>query len=881
MRTISRLFAAVVVALVGAGWSTLAAARAQVARTPPPPIDGQLGHIEKCEDFFVDSVLSPLGDLFPQVQLIPLLGTLFHDNDVPDMVWVRVNQGVEATYPKFRNVTGVVAESPDVGDYPNGGFRQTGFFLEALRSPLGDEAVVNFEDFPDVHDSHDMNFFLKLDEDPAQADVISSFGIDSSGRSPGEDGFKPDTIEVEWETGILTSQLRGDGRFFPRWAWPLPGDRVWANGYWIFDCGHPVESTQLVPNTPIPLHAQGVRTEIHPPRAIASMRRRLVTPPAQFRDEPAHPIPATVADLYIHGRAGVVVDLLECGGRVILDNRTCQTRTGETPRGRDSSQGDPGHDIALDHVGIPIAEDFQFVVCMPPMPRGGPESPTPIVWQQRVTPDDTLAIPARFVLQDATGACAGPGYTKQVLVTVPLAGRRGITPDDVYARRIFAGWTRSPLPLRRLRVTVESLTLVDDMDHDGLTVGSDDCECAWFWTSVDKAPEKVRRLSDFADPNKDMNDLGDGKTISLLGATWNVLISDNEPFILRTFGFDGGVGEDANDPTQDCFDDHFGHHDLGAHVNFSLLNFPDLCYGGLALVSSQNMIDDPFDVIRHEFTAAEIHNLLGPWPEGGSASVTLESPMRCEVKYGFPGQANAPSKKVPCVSKEHGIAIVEAETHQVALDARTYHQYELAVRLEVLPTDSDADGVNDNDEVFTYGTDPLSTDTDHDGLTDGDEVHRYFTDPLLADTDADGLSDAAEVITHHTDPRDPDSDHDRLRDGLEVTLGMNPLDPDSDDDGLPDGRDPLFVKRAVSALPAAAFRAPENRNMLLARLTDDEVRVKNGRIAQAVQNLEVQKGRMDGCAAAGHPDDDDWIIDCAAQQKIRQLIDLLIANLGL
>ncbi len=62
---------------------------------------------------------------------------------------------------------------------------------------------------------------------------------------------KNDDIECEWDTAFL-----------PRWAWPQVGQRVWIVGRWIYDCGHP-ENNQH-------------RSELHPPKAVASFRTEAV-----------------------------------------------------------------------------------------------------------------------------------------------------------------------------------------------------------------------------------------------------------------------------------------------------------------------------------------------------------------------------------------------------------------------------------------------------------------------------------------------------------------------------------------------------------------------------------------------------------------------------
>ena len=99
---------------------------------------------------------------------------------------------------------------------------------------------------------------------------------------------------------------------------------------------------------------------------------------------------------------------------------------------------------------------------------------------------------------------------------------------------------------------------------------------------------------------------------------------------------------------------------------------------------------------------------------------------------------------------------------------------EYAARTDPVDPDSDDDGLNDGDEVDTYGTDPADADSDDDGLNDGDEVDTYGTDPADADSDDDGLSDWDEVNVHGTDPLDEDSDDDGLSDYAELLPGLGP-----------------------------------------------------------------------------------------------------------
>ena len=104
--------------------------------------------------------------------------------------------------------------------------------------------------------------------------------------------------------------------------------------------------------------------------------------------------------------------------------------------------------------------------------------------------------------------------------------------------------------------------------------------------------------------------------------------------------------------------------------------------------------------------------------------------------------------------------------------------------------DSDFDGVADVDEE-AYGTDPSNPDTDGDGLQDGDELFSVGTDPLSADTDGDGILDGEDPDTGSG--QGADSDGDGLDDETEQYLGCDPANPDSDGDGL-DDLDELYAQ---------------------------------------------------------------------------------------
>ena len=755
---------------------------------------------------------------------------LIEITSLPDPGWVLVRNSGGA--PTFRSISGKVLESQ-----------------------------VSHSDFPDVHDSHDFNADIlldSLDTDNAGLPLLSQHGKDSNGD------FLPDTIEIEWETGILTTEEHGDGfaHFFPKWAWPMEGDRVWANGYWIFDCGHPSDNG-------------AARTEIHPPRAVASMRNQVAQPPG----EPA-PVPVTATDLYIHGRAGVVTDLLICGnstindGDGIIDTRECKAMPGFfSPAGCDASDG-YCHDPVADHLGIPIDDNYQFDICVPPKPSA---SARLVEWIE-TGPGNTVDNPALQAVLDevpvtstdpAVDACAASefGPTK-VHVSVNLAGS-GVAPDDVYARHIYAGWADAPVRLRHFRLTMDSLYMRNDHDSDTLGI-TNRGELSFFWAGMDRGggptstSDEWVRLSD--QTTGDMGHLGSGESRTFNNTTWDFVIPDGAAFTLRANGYDGGVDESPLSIATDCLDDHFGHHDIAEHLNFlPPFEFIDTCYALLSL-DAGTPDNDALRPLTAVFEPANNYRL-------GLSTVQADNYCTLNVVQG-------PTIEIPCSEPERSQTIQFYLNQGIVFTLNAVKDYDFHVSVQEIPMDSDGDGLLDTDEENTYGTDPLDFDTDDDGLGDGAEVNTYGTDPRDADSDDDGLTDGEEVNTYGTDPLDADTDDDGLKDGNEVTLGTNPLDADSDDDGIPDGSDPGSFVNLISNLPDSVFKStgPGSQNAILDALTEIEKKIAMGKTAGALKQIRDLRTKLDGCGA--QPDNSDWITDCAAQITVRELLDLLTTNLS-
>jgi hypothetical protein len=276
------LIAVTVIILSGAGaygaWAVAVTRSPAAHHAPPTPsfVDGRLGD-KVCKTYTVK--------LFGFRKL--------YEGDL-GWVWARTILGG----PQTRNATGTVTKSE-----------------------------VSHTDFPASHLSHDQTTDIRLD--PGQEDLLSDVGLPNEEKPYLERFLKtPTTLHVEWETGLVPGAIgRGEKElYFPRWAWPSVGDSIWVDGQWIFDCGHGTPVCHIRPHCLTPRqHEKHYLTELHPLRAIASMRSQVKT----IAGSHGQPVPVTATDLYIHGMAGYVYDLLNCGGHSSRRNHpyvSCQVR---------------------------------------------------------------------------------------------------------------------------------------------------------------------------------------------------------------------------------------------------------------------------------------------------------------------------------------------------------------------------------------------------------------------------------------------------------------------------------------------------------------------------------------------------------------------------
>ena len=102
---------------------------------------------------------------------------------------------------------------------------------------------------------------------------------------------------------------------------------------------------------------------------------------------------------------------------------------------------------------------------------------------------------------------------------------------------------------------------------------------------------------------------------------------------------------------------------------------------------------------------------------------------------------------------------------------------EIAVRVDVTDNDDeDEDNLSDRWEREYFGNLDQNASGDYDGdtISNGEE-YTLGTNPALTDSDGDGLSDEDEINIYHTNPIDPDTDGDGASDGEEVKNSTNPL----------------------------------------------------------------------------------------------------------
>jgi CSLREA domain-containing protein len=126
-----------------------------------------------------------------------------------------------------------------------------------------------------------------------------------------------------------------------------------------------------------------------------------------------------------------------------------------------------------------------------------------------------------------------------------------------------------------------------------------------------------------------------------------------------------------------------------------------------------------------------------------------------------------------------------------------------------------------------------------------------------------------------------DTDGDGLDDRTESEAGTDPRSRDSDGDGIDDPDDFDTIGGVYGTLPEAVFRSRPHRLVIGLELQAAQLLARIGRPRLAALLLTSLRGHADGCG--GTPpaaDQEDWIVECGAQDLFRRVLDPLRSSLG-
>jgi hypothetical protein len=438
----------------------------------------------------------------------------------------------------------------------------------------GAPSEVSEEDIPTSHFTHDFTF--KVIPDEAYFRLLSSW-VNADGTIGTHD-----KIEVEWENASLMDPLEWrNGRLVtdapdgfardwgavPEFAWPAVGDRVWIEGRWIFDCGHPYPDNYS--GTKDTAHVL-FSSEIHPPRALVTYRlnhtaldsfpRPRVSAPnfpapqsyLPVTGEPVMPpglpygpptnVPVTEADIFVSGNGGGASDLCNIvPGSIDPDLIKCDKLQPYLPPSPPAPPGGytrtpiiPVNDRNYVFDIYPPGTDYLGFVTPPVNGTFGVAPPSPDAsLQYRIVDhfselpahacggvDNTVCVTVDPIIclidsstpppdQTEIGCPPLPSFPTRVRVILPFLG----TDANYFAKSILVGWDDVPAPpktpvVRTFQVQLNNFTV----KRDGNSVpGSAD------WRVFVNVGGQYRYMSAFFD-----SDANSGSGIYLLDGGTNV-----------------------------------------------------------------------------------------------------------------------------------------------------------------------------------------------------------------------------------------------------------------------------------------------------------------------------------------------------------------------
>ena len=298
------------------------------------------------------------------------------------------------------------------------------------------------DDFPSTHITADYN-----------AELVP----DDNGRLATGDANGDKRLEFEWE-----------GDKLPLYMWSGEGDRLVAEGRWIFDCGHADPGPQgKCSNNGSTCNVDGdcgsggtctspaptfnYQAELHPPHAVAVLRSKSVAA-----------VPTTRADVYISADAGGASDRCTVthlpAATDVLFNKTCflnhcsVTTARSCSVDKDCAKGEtclrfnPANRIADIN-----ASDFEFDMPLPPKPA----SATGVTIKAK-----KMKVPKGSVMPNATFDTTHiTDPTPSIHVTVPMTVPINKKMPNVFAQSITATWKKDTTKLKRVQVQFTGLTI--------------------------------------------------------------------------------------------------------------------------------------------------------------------------------------------------------------------------------------------------------------------------------------------------------------------------------------------------------------------------------------------------------------------------------------
>lgn len=406
------------------------------------------------------------------------------------------------------------------------------------------------------------------------------------------DGSMSDTchhseMEVEWENASLMDEGEGFQRIWgavPEFVWPAAGDRVWVAGRWIFDCGHPG-----VPKVAAVRQFVKYSTEIHPPRALVTMRLnhtaldsfprpRVSAPnfPGRQSYLPVTGVPVflgpdspntgptqvavTEADIYVTGNGGGANDL--CMIIAVNEDNDCKFGHSNTVF--------PVNDRNYVFDIYPPVTDYSHLEPSGAFKVFPPTADASLQWRVE---DHFSELPAHtcggtnvsgcvtvepiFCLIDATTPppdqtetgcpAVAAGRPTRLRVILPFAGSAA----NFFARSILLGWDDVPFTgsinfvVRNLKVTLHKFTVLNNARTRSVPGN---------WRVFVNVAGQYRYISPFFDRDSDGNNKcnGDSLTSNQIGdcfqfddTPWIVNVQNFNPIHVGVGGFDSrGVDGD-------------------------------------------------------------------------------------------------------------------------------------------------------------------------------------------------------------------------------------------------------------------------------------------------------------------------------------------------